>query len=138
MNAMLEPRMVAASNQGRELSAHRAPGAPARITASSHGCFISKLDGLPTAGIHHRAGFFVYIMTNRPKAAVLYIGITGDLVHRVWQHKQQRIPEFTSRCHLTRLVYYEQFLYPDEGDPSLRLKNGSVRDDAPPIRMRPL
>ncbi len=31
--------------------------------------------------------FFVYIMTNGPKSAVLYTGITGHLVHRVWQHK---------------------------------------------------
>jgi putative endonuclease len=52
-------------------------------------------------------------MANGPKAAVLYIGITGDLVRRVWQHKQQRVPGFTSRYHLTRLVYYEQFFYPD-------------------------
>ncbi len=57
--------------------------------------------------------FFVYIMANGPKAAVLYIGIAGDLVRRVWQHKQQRVPGFTSRYHLTRLVYYEQFFYPD-------------------------
>jgi hypothetical protein len=44
MKAMLEPRMVAASTQGRDFSAHGTPGAPARITASSHGCFISNLD----------------------------------------------------------------------------------------------
>ena len=41
--------------------------------------------------------FFVYIMTNGPKSAVLYAGITGNLPHRVWQHKNKLIPGFTSR-----------------------------------------
>ncbi len=57
--------------------------------------------------------FFVYIMTNGPKPAVLYTGITGNLPHRVWQHKYKLVPGFTSRYNLTRLVYYEQFVYPD-------------------------
>jgi putative endonuclease len=57
--------------------------------------------------------FFVYIMTNAPKPAVLYAGITGNLPHRVWQHKNRLTPGFTSRYNLTRLVYYERFFYPD-------------------------
>jgi putative endonuclease len=57
--------------------------------------------------------FFVYTMTNGPKSAVLYTGITGDLVRRVWQHKNKLAPGFTSRYNLTQLVYYEQFVYPD-------------------------
>ena len=57
--------------------------------------------------------FFVYIMTNGPKPAVLYTGITGDLCRRVWQHKNKLMPGFTSRYNLTRLVYYERFSHPD-------------------------
>jgi putative endonuclease len=57
--------------------------------------------------------FFVYVMTNRPRSHVLYTGITGDLPHRVFQHKSKLLPGFTSRYNLTRLVYYEEFLYPD-------------------------
>jgi len=57
--------------------------------------------------------FYVYIMTNGPKAAILYVGITGDLLRRVWQHKNKLLSGFTSRYNLTRLVYYERFLYPD-------------------------
>ena len=57
--------------------------------------------------------FFVYIMTNGPRSATLYTGITGDLRHRVWQHKNKIVPGFTSRYNLTRLVYYECFFYPD-------------------------
>jgi putative endonuclease len=57
--------------------------------------------------------FYVYIMTNSPRSAVLYTGITGNLPHRVWQHKGKLIPGFTSRYNLTQLVYYECFFYPD-------------------------
>jgi putative endonuclease len=57
--------------------------------------------------------FFVYITTNAPKPAVLYMGVTGNLRRRVWQHKNKLIPGFTSRYNLTRLVYYERFLYAD-------------------------
>src|SRR6185437_2609244 len=56
---------------------------------------------------------YVYIMTNRPRSHVLYTGVTGGLVHRVFQHKNKLVPGFTSRYNLTRLVYYEQFVYPD-------------------------
>jgi putative endonuclease len=57
--------------------------------------------------------FFVYIMTNNPKSAVLYTGITGHLPRRVWLHKNKLIPGFTSRYNLTCLVYFERFFYPD-------------------------
>jgi putative endonuclease len=57
--------------------------------------------------------FFVYIMTNRPRSHVLYTGITGDLLRRVFQHKNKLVPCFTCRYNLTRLVYFEEFVYPD-------------------------
>jgi len=57
--------------------------------------------------------FYVYIMSNHPRSGVLYVGLTGDLVHRVWQHKNKLVSGFTSRYNLTRLVFYERFFYPD-------------------------
>src|SRR5579864_1106504 len=57
--------------------------------------------------------FFVYIMTNGPKGATLYIGVTGDLRRRVWQHENKLVPGFTSRYNLKQLVYFETFYYPD-------------------------
>ena len=57
--------------------------------------------------------FFVYIVTNGPKAAILYVGVTGDIRRRVWQHKNKAVPGFTGRYNLTRLVYFERFVYPD-------------------------
>jgi putative endonuclease len=58
--------------------------------------------------------FYVYIMTNGPKSATLYIGVTGNLRRRIWEHKNKLVPGFTSRYNLTRLVYFECFAYPDE------------------------
>ena len=57
--------------------------------------------------------FHVYIMTNGPRSHVLYTGITGNLGRRVFQHKNKLVPGFTSRYNLTRLVYYQRFVYPD-------------------------
>jgi putative endonuclease len=57
--------------------------------------------------------FFVYIMTNGSRRHVLYIGITGSIVRRVFEHKHKLVPGFTSRYNLTRLVYFETFVYPD-------------------------
>jgi len=58
--------------------------------------------------------FYVYIMTNRPRSHVLYTGITGNLLRRVFEHKTKIIPGFTSRYNLTRLAYYESFTCPDD------------------------
>jgi putative endonuclease len=57
--------------------------------------------------------FFVYIMTNRPRSHVLYTGITGNPSRRVFEHKNKLVPGFTSRYNLTRVVYFEEFVYPD-------------------------
>jgi len=56
--------------------------------------------------------FCVYIMTNGPRHHVLYVGVTRNLVQRVFQHKNKLIAGLTSRYNLTRLVYYEAFFYP--------------------------
>jgi len=50
--------------------------------------------------------FYVYIMTNRTNN-VLYTGVTNDLERRVWQHKLGEGGGFTSKYHVTKLVYYE-------------------------------
>jgi putative endonuclease len=44
-------------------------------------------------------------MTNASRT--LYTGITNQLEHRVNQHRSGQGSEFTSRYHITRLVYYE-------------------------------
>lgn len=51
---------------------------------------------------------YVYILTNRTNT-VLYTGITGDLLHRVLQHRSGTIEGFTKRYKVNRLVYFEEF-----------------------------
>ena len=49
--------------------------------------------------------YYVYILTNRTRR--LYIGVTNDLLRRVFEHKQKLVPGFTSTYNLTWLAYYE-------------------------------
>jgi len=57
--------------------------------------------------IRERHHYYVYILTNYSKT--LYIGVTGNLHRRVWQHKQGQGSEFCVRYKIDRLVYYESF-----------------------------
>jgi putative endonuclease len=51
-------------------------------------------------------GGWVYFLTNHPNGT-LYVGVTNDLVRRVWEHKSGTIDGFTKRYYLKRLVYFE-------------------------------
>ncbi len=54
-------------------------------------------------------GGAVYIMTNKNNT-VLYVGVTKDLVKRVYQHKSRLdLSSFTYRYNLDKLVYFESF-----------------------------
>jgi putative endonuclease len=48
----------------------------------------------------------VYVLASRPKGT-LYIGVTGDLVKRVWEHRGGLVEGFTKRYQIHRLVYFE-------------------------------
>ena len=49
---------------------------------------------------------YVYIMTNR-KNTVLYVGVTSDLIKRVYEHKAKVVEGFTKKYNIVKLVYYE-------------------------------
>jgi putative endonuclease len=51
--------------------------------------------------------YHVYIMASASR--VLYVGVTGDLLRRVAEHKQGRNAGFTARYRVTELVYLEGF-----------------------------
>lgn len=42
-------------------------------------------------------------------STTLYIGVTSDLVKRIWEHKEKVVKGFTQRYNINKLVYYEQF-----------------------------
>lgn len=48
----------------------------------------------------------VYMMASR-KYGALYIGVTSDLVKRVWQHKNDLVEGFTKRYRIHTLVWFE-------------------------------
>jgi putative endonuclease len=54
------------------------------------------------------AGGFIYLPTNRPNG-VLYVGVTNDLVRRIFEHRSGFVEGSTRRHSLKKLVYFEQF-----------------------------
>jgi putative endonuclease len=60
------------------------------------------------AGTHQAAGsmFFVYLLASKPQGT-LYVGVTFDLLKRVWEHKEKVVPGFTSRYAVDKLVWFE-------------------------------
>jgi putative endonuclease len=48
----------------------------------------------------------VYILANKPRGT-LYIGVTSDLIARIWQHKNDLVEGFSERYEVHLLVYYE-------------------------------
>ena len=53
-------------------------------------------------------GSFVYIMASR-KNGTPYVGVTTDLKHRVWEHRDKVIGGFTARYGCAHLVWYREY-----------------------------
>ena len=51
--------------------------------------------------------YCVYIMAN-PRHTVLYVGVTGNLPRRVFEHQQKLVDGFTKKYNCSHLVYYDQ------------------------------
>jgi len=60
----------------------------------------------PKTSITQEKQYCVYILTNKTNK-VLYIGVTNDLVRRMFEHKNKLVDGFTEKYNLTKLVYYE-------------------------------
>jgi len=52
--------------------------------------------------------YYVYILSSR-KHGTLYIGVTNDLIRRVFQHQSKAVRGFTKRYGVDKLVYFEIF-----------------------------
>jgi putative endonuclease len=48
----------------------------------------------------------VYLLASR-RNGTLYVGVTSDLIKRVWQHKNDLVEGFTKRYGVHMLVWYE-------------------------------
>jgi len=51
--------------------------------------------------------YYVYILASR-RNGTLYIGVTNDLIKRVYEHRNDLVEGFTKGYQVHRLVYYEQ------------------------------
>ncbi|MDE0457521.1 MAG: GIY-YIG nuclease family protein [Chromatiales bacterium] len=48
----------------------------------------------------------VYMLASK-RNGILYVGVTSDLVQRVWQHRSELAEGFAKRYGVHRLVWYE-------------------------------
>ncbi len=51
--------------------------------------------------------YYVYILASR-RNGTLYVGVTNDLVRRVWEHRTDSVEGFTQRYGVHQLVWFEQ------------------------------
>jgi putative endonuclease len=54
------------------------------------------------------ADYCIYILTNKPRGT-LYVGVTKDLVRRMYEHREGLVPGFSKRYTLKMLVHFERY-----------------------------
>jgi len=52
--------------------------------------------------------YYVYILASQ-RNGTLYIGVTSDLIKRIYEHKNDLAVGFIKKYRVHQLVYYEQF-----------------------------
>ena len=88
-----------------------AGGYPAVITKGGHPELVSGSTDcvvFNTGCVPYFMNAYIYILTNSTHS-VLYIGVTNNLVRRIYEHKNKLLEGFTCDYSVNRLVYYEQF-----------------------------
>jgi len=48
----------------------------------------------------------VYLLASN-RNGTLYVGVTSDLIKRIWEHREHAVEGFTQRYGVVRLVWYE-------------------------------
>jgi putative endonuclease len=56
--------------------------------------------------------YYVYILASRI-GGTLYVGVTNDLIRRVYEDKSKLVEGFTEKYDVVKLVYFEQFDDPE-------------------------
>jgi putative endonuclease len=64
--------------------------------------------GPPRQSVSMSNTYYVYILASR-KNGTLYIGVTNDLIRRVWEHREGLNEGFTKKYGVKMLVYFEAF-----------------------------
>jgi putative endonuclease len=52
--------------------------------------------------------FYVYILSSK-RNGTLYIGVTSDLIKRVYEHKDNVVDGFSKKYNIHHLVWYEAY-----------------------------
>jgi putative endonuclease len=87
-------------------------GGKRRSEAANFNCYRLSFRGAPAARTRNlerfgdRVAYYVYLLASR-KNGVLYLGVTNDLVRRVYQHKTKAVRGFSARYGVDRLVWFE-------------------------------
>ncbi len=50
--------------------------------------------------------YYTHILTNKTNKT-LYVGVTGNLLKRIWEHKNKLVEGFTHKYNLNKLIYFE-------------------------------
>jgi putative endonuclease len=50
--------------------------------------------------------YYVYILASRRDGAI-YLGVTNDLIRRIYEHRVKAVRSFTSKYNISRLVWFE-------------------------------
>ena len=61
-----------------------------------------------TGGGRRLMAYYVYILASRRDGAI-YVGITNDIVRRVYEHRMKAVPGFTAKYNITQLVWFETY-----------------------------
>ena len=70
--------------------------------------------------------YWVYLLASR-RHGTLYLGVTNDLVRRVFEHKSKAVPGFTAKYGVDRLVWFEAYNDPSNAiTREKEIKNGDA------------
>jgi len=50
--------------------------------------------------------YYVYLLASR-RDGPLYLGVTNDLIRRIYEHRTKAVRGFTSKYNITRVVWFE-------------------------------
>ena len=56
--------------------------------------------------------YYVYVLAKK-RNGTLYVGVTSNLIKRIWEHKNKAVEGFTQKYNVDKLVYFEQYSDPE-------------------------